>query len=421
MKRKLTFLEGTLYAGGAIANNVVTTVTIRGSFSKACLQAALDKVQRRHPLLNVHIEQDVSSAPYFVQATIKKDIQVRVIDRLTDDDWKSEFVRECLAPFDATDSLLLRVVWIRGENLSDLMFVGHHCICDGRSVLNLMNETLCVLGNPAMDIGSYDQFSSVLDFIPEHVKRNKGNRFIAKCLPMIVKTALRFAAFKKEINRCNPYFIHWNLSKEESKAILEQCKFKGLSIHTFLSAVFLTAYGDVDGRRRCVKLFCSIDMRRFIKEVKNDMLFAFPAMVPLHLKKSSVRNIWQQAEMLKVALAKRMEKLTVYDTLVFSEGLTPLIPQITNYAKKDKGTHAFTFSNMGRVQLEEHYGALAIENLYAPASLFALGNPSTLSITSFKGQIDFMFTSDENFLSYPVARAFQTRALEIIRTSLLTK
>ncbi|MEH6306022.1 condensation domain-containing protein [Olivibacter sp. CPCC 100613] len=418
MRRKLAFLEGTLYAGGVIANNVVTTVTIRGIFSRESLNKALDKVQRRHPLLNVHIEHGDDGTPYFVQNTIKKDIDVRVVDRSGDEDWKDEFVKECLISFDAVNSLLLRIVWIKGNDFSDLIFVGHHCICDGRSILNLVHETLHVLGDPEMDIGTYNQFSAILDFVPTYVKRNRANRMIAKCLPVLTKIALRFASFKKEISRNSPYFIHWKLSVEESKAIFEQCKVRGLSIHAFFCAVFLRAFGDVEGRKRQLKLFCSIDMRRFIKEVKNDMLFAFPAMVPLHLNKNPSRNVWQQAEVLKTTLSRRIEKLSVYDTLAFSEGLTTLIPQITEYAKKDKGTHAFTFSNMGLVQLADQYNGLIVENLYSPASIFALGNPSTLSITCFKAQIDFMFTSDENFLPHASAQAFQTRALEIIRTSL---
>lgn len=419
MKRKLTFLEGVLYAGGTIANNVVATVTIRGSFSEGQLQLALSKVQCRHPLLNVHIQYDAVNAPYFTYNEVTaKSIQIRAVDRINDDHWKEEFIRECLEPFDATNSLLLRVVWLKGLSFSDLVFVGHHCICDGKSILTLMAETLRVLGKPQTDLGSYAQFSSILDFVPEGTKRNRANQVIAKLLPVLTRTALKFALFKREINRSNPYFIHWKLSKEDSEAIFKQCKAKGLSVHAFLSVVLLRAYCETTGKRKKAKLFCSVDMRRFIKEVKDDMLFAFPAMVPLHLKHSSSKNIWEDVEALKTELTTRIEKLTVFDTLVFSEGLTSLIPQITKYAKKDRGSHAFTFSNMGLVRMEEQYGTLTVKNVYSPASIFALGNPSTLSVTSFKGQIDFIFTSDEQFFPYLTALAFRNRAIEITHETL---
>jgi hypothetical protein len=44
----------------------------------------------------------------------------------------------------------MRFVWIKGEETSDMMFVFHHCLCDGGSAMAVLDEFLKLLDNPIM-------------------------------------------------------------------------------------------------------------------------------------------------------------------------------------------------------------------------------------------------------------------------------
>jgi NRPS condensation-like uncharacterized protein len=414
MKRKLSLIEGTMYAGGKTAVNVVSSVTIKGTIQEANLHAALAKVQARHPLLNSIIREDETGIPYFVEQHPVQQINVRIVKRLTDHDWEKESVTECLSPFNTSEGPVVRLVWIKAENISDLVFVGHHCICDGRSVLNMIDETLSLLGEPEKEIGSYKPFSSMLDFIPTEIREKRSNKLKISIFYKVAKLALLALALKKEIKREKPYFLHRKLSIAESSLIIGKCRTEGLSVHDALSVAFLKGFKELEAIKPHSKLYCAVDTRKFIPEIEHNMLFAFPAMIGLSLPNKKTTGFWDQAREFNRQFAKKIEETNMNTVFLYSESLLPLLPRMTKYAKADKGAHDFTLSNMGKVRLNEKYGSLEIESLQSPSTIFPFGNPSTLFSTYFKGQIDFIFTSDEHFIKKEDAFKLKNKAINMI-------
>lgn len=414
MKRSLTFIEGTMYAGGCVPVNVVTGVKIQGNISEENLHHALAKIQDRHPMLKANVLKDEANIPYFATQKVIRKIPVRILPRNTDEDWKKEYSNECLTAFDCKDGPLVRLVWLKSDDVSDLIFVGHHCICDGKTILNLIDETLRLLEQPDTEIGTYDTFASISDFIPDTIKNNKINRLTAAIISSLARLALLVVSLKKEVKRENPYLIHWKLNKEESAALLEKCRSEGSTIHSALCVAFLKAYQSVETIKAHSRLYCAIDMRKFIPDVKNDMTFAFPAMIGLDLKNGKATDFWTHARQFKEELSVKIDKMEINKVLMYSESLLSSLPQMTKYAKADRGTHDFTLSNMGKVPLKEEYSSFKIESLYTPGTIFPFGNPSTLFSTAFKGEIDFIFSSDEGFVKYQDALVIKNNAMSMI-------
>jgi len=414
MKRKLSLIEGTMYAGGQTAVNVVSSVKIKGSIQEADLHAALLKIQGRHSLLSCNIQEDEAGIPYFIEQNPAQRIDVRIVNRHTDNDWERESITECLTPFNTRNDTLVRLVWLKSEDFSDLIIIGHHCICDGKSILNLLDETLSLLSDPEKEIGTYNSFSSIQDFIPTEIRNSKANRLKIQLFSKVAKLALLAVAFKKEIKREKPFFLHWKLSKEESSLIIEKCKAEDSSVHDALSVAFLKGFKDIKTIKSHSRLYCAVDMRKFLPDVKSNMLFAFPAMVGLNLMNQKNNNFWNQTRDFKNNLAKKIDDMNVNTVLLYSECLLPSLPRMTRYAKADKGTHDFTLSNMGKVNISEKYGTLEIESLQSPSTIFPFGNPSTLFTTYFKGQIDFIFTSDEHFIRYEDVLTLKKTAINMI-------
>ncbi len=414
MKRSLTFIEGTMYAGGCVPVNVVTGVKIQGNISEENLHHALAKVQDRHPMLKANVLEDEANIPYFATQKVIRKIPVRILLRNTDEDWKKEYSNECLTAFDCKDGPLVRLVWLKSDDVSDLIFVGHHCICDGKTILNLIDETLRLLEQPDTEIGTYDTFASISDFIPDTIKNNKINRLTAAIISRLARLALLVVSLKKEVKRENPYLIHWKLNKEESAALLEKCRSEGSTIHSAICVAFLKAYQSVETIKAHSRLYCAIDMRKFIPDVKNDMTFAFPAMIGLDLKNRKATDFWTHTRQFKEELSVKIDKMEINKVLMYSESLLSSLPQMTKYAKADRGTHDFTLSNMGKVPLKEEYSSFKIESLYTPGTIFPFGNPSTLFSTAFKGEIDFIFSSDEGFVKYQDALVIKNSAMSMI-------
>lgn len=415
MRRKLTLVEGTMYSDGQTAVNAVVAIKIKGSIDIDVLHAALLKIQARHPLLSVNVLEDETGIPYFMTDEDIGRIPVRVSNRYTDDDWRKETTLECITPFNAKKGPLMRVVYLKSPSASDLIVVCHHCICDGRAILNLLDETLSLLEQPQMEIGSYNSFDSLSDFIPDAIRRSKANLLMLFAVKRLTKLILLMMSSKKEIKRVKPYLLHWKLEQEESAMICRKCKEEGISIHAVLGVLFLQAFNCMETIKSYKKLYCTVDMRKFVPEIKNDMLFAFPVTIGLNLRKDSKIGFWDQARQFKDDLMLEINKTNVNRIFMISDCLSSALPKLAKYAKADAKGHDFTFSNMGCVNIKEKYGAIEVERLYSPVTIFPFGNPSTIFASAFKGQLDFMITSDEYFLKYEDAVAIKEKAMELLR------
>ena len=415
MKRKLTLVEGTMYGDGQTAVNAVVAVKIKGSIDVGNLQHALSKVQARHPLLNVNVREDSTGIPYFITNENIGQIPVRTANRYTNEDWEKQTSVECLTPFDTKNGPLMRVVCLKSAEASNLIMVCHHCICDGRAILNLLDETLRLLAEPQIDIGTYHSFSSLYDFIPDQVKKSRKNLLMVSLVKKLSGLILLAAASKKEIKRVKPYLLHWRINKEESAAILSKCRKEGVSLHAVLSVIFLKAYDTIGTIKSYKKLYCAVDMRKFVPEIKNDMLFAFPAMIELGLKGGCNIEFWDQVRLLKEELILKISKTNVNRIFLLDEGLSTFLPKLAKYAKVDKGAHDFTFSNMGNSSIQENYGLVEVQDVYSPVTIFPFGNPSTFFASAFKGQLDFMMTSDAHFIKYEEAIMIREKVMELLK------
>ncbi|SHG71476.1 condensation domain-containing protein [Pedobacter caeni] len=414
IKRKLSLIEGTMYADGCTAVNVVSGVRIKGNIPEKDLHDALLKIQKRHPLLRACIVEEENGISYFMERKSISPIPVRLVTRYGDEDWEKESMAECLSPFTSKDQPLARLVWIHSEQISDLIFVCHHCICDGRSVLNMMDETLRLLAQPRLEIGAYSTFSSVEEFIPDAIKFNKANMIKVRLFAKVVNFSLKILCLKKAIKRDQPYFLHWKITRAESSMILESCKAADISVNAALSVAFLKAHQQIKQLKSYSRLYCAVDMRRFLPEVKDDMFFAFPAMIGLNLKSNLSSNLWPQARLFKEKLQKEISKIDVSKLFMYSNGLLRTVPKMSKYAKAERGAHDFTFSNMGKVTIKENYGKFEVQALHTPSTVFPFGNPTTLSSTTFRGEIDFILASDEAFLRKEDSMALKRNAMELL-------
>lgn len=74
----------------------------------------------------------------------------------------------------------MRFVWIKGEEISDMMFVFHHCLCDGGSAMAVLDEFLKLLDNPNYDIGQENPILGIHDVVPSEILNSSGQKFKAK-------------------------------------------------------------------------------------------------------------------------------------------------------------------------------------------------------------------------------------------------
>lgn len=417
MKRRMGFLEASMYAGADTPVNVVFPVKVEGYFEERDIRDALEKIQQKHPFLRVTVETGPDGIPSYVSQELIKPIPYRVTDRHCDDDWLAEAEAEWGTPFNQNNTPLARLVCVRSEQVSELLMVCHHCIGDATSIMTLMRELLECLARPDTTLRPYPAFCPEA-LVPARMRRSLLNRLAGRSLAGITRVFLWTVRGMKAVKKERFYTIRWKLGEAETATLLSTCKKKDINLNAALILVFMRAFESAHNVPTSGKMFSSVDMRRFLTEIGKDHLFAFPSMAGLKTPKDN-NGFRAQTVAVKTNLYKQLAKTNAPKLLFFSEYLLPLYPQAIQYAKAGKGGHDFAFANIGRVPLDETYGQIRVAEVHSPFSRFPMGNPSKVSVSTFGGRMDFAFHSEEQYITRQDAEFITGTAMSLLRKHLL--
>ncbi|RBQ07976.1 hypothetical protein [Pedobacter miscanthi] len=416
MKRRLILGERIMHVDAKTPLNCVFTAKISGTISEENLHQALQKIQQKHPLLQMNIDAS-GKAPYFVLNQHIGKIPVRIAERFTDEDWLAESKTEWYKLFDAQNEPLARLVWLKGETVSDLLLVLPHCICDGTTILNLLRELMTLTDNPEQDLIPYPSFHTVKDLLPEDFSITKLGHFKGKVFAALGRLFFFFKATSNtSVDRSN-YAVHWKISTENTKKILLKCKEENTTVHAAICVAFMEAFKQVRGEKAHGKVICPVDIRRFVEAIKQDTMFAFAPIAELKLDESK-NSFWTKARALKSDLDAKVSEMKVYDLLGMSEYFHSSVNKMIGFLRTTKGTHDVTLSNMGLLNIPKDYQNFSITAIHSPTVAFPWKNANTLVCSTFNGQLDFSFMSNESFLREFEAWQIKDRAMELIKENL---
>jgi NRPS condensation-like uncharacterized protein len=414
MNRKLIIGERIMYVEAKAAVNCVFTAKIRGTIQEKNLRMALSEIQRKHPLLRVVIREDEHGKPYFVSDTQIPAIPISIIERFSDDDWITTSEAEWDNRFDVKKGPLARVVWLKSDNVSELLLVCAHCICDGTSMLTIMREMLLLMDLQDTPMEPYESFESIKALIPEHILSNRKMKLKAWFVSKIAGWVLAMKTKKTQFTPGKSYLLHWKMDEEMATALTNQAKQEKTALHATFSVSFVQALQEVKGDQTKSQVIYPVDIRRYIPEIKNDHLFAFAPIEELPVDKDATTDFWTKTRKLRNDLAGRIDVMNIHELLLMSEYFHPAVHRLMTYLKSSDGTHDVTLSNMGRLNIPDNFNTFTLETIYSPSASFPWRNPNTLVISTFRREIDFSFISNESFLSKEDATIVKNRMMEIL-------
>lgn len=411
IKRKLMMVERIMYVDSKTPVNCVFTVKINGVISEDHFKIALDKIQRKHPLLRAYIDHKNAKYPFFVEENDILPIPLRIVERKTDQDWLSESENEWYRIFEDPKKPLVQIVWVKGSAVSEILWVMPHSICDGTTGINLLRELCSLLDDPSAELGSYQTFSSVDDFLPADFNLKKNQRK-ARLYLIMAKLFFFIQSKSKKRNSGKNYALHRKLDTVISKKIVDKCKVNGISVHSLLCAAFMEAFKEFQGKKAKGKVISPVDVRNFIPEIKQDHIFAFAPTVELSLKKG--QNLLENAQQIKKDLVEKIGKTEARELLWMGENMHPVVDRMISLLKSGKGGHDITLSNMGKIDIPNEYKNFKLETIYSPTVAFPWLNSNTLVVTTYNQQMDFTFMSNEDFLPKEDAKKIKDKAIELL-------
>lgn len=423
MKRNLLFLERVLFGDGSEPFHGVYALKINGQLHHAQLRTALARLQEKYAMLRTAIGIGTTGIPYFHTPLSRPEIPLRIVEREDDDDWNRETVYELGTSFDIQNGPLLRVTWIRSIDVSDLIMAFHHCMCDGGSGVALLNDLLALLDDPQTEIGKAPAFQSISDLIPAEILHNRRNRFKAKLSAALVHAGLSLGSLfistknkplPPQDGRRGDYLINWKLGTEQSKALFAHCKQEGVTVNTAVGLALMEAFKAVNGDGAHGKATCPVDIRRYMPEVKRDMLFSYGLALNISLGKSVGAHFWEKAQTLQAHVSKQMNKLNPYEFTMIMEASHHSVHKLRRFLTFAKVGNDFMFSNMGKLDIPVQYHNFTVGTVYSPTVIGPFANPNTIITTTFNGQMDFSFVSNQAFMPQATAMQIREKAMEIL-------
>lgn len=418
MKRKLLFAERMLHGNGEAPFNAVIPVKIKGVFVAENIHHALRKLQEKHPLLRAFVEDDEQGMPWFVvKEGENRPIPVRITERLSEEDWEIQTRFEWASVFDTRKGPLMRMVWIKGAEVSELILVIHHCLCDGGSAMAILSELLLLLDDGAVDIGLEQPILGVNDIVPAEVLKNRKKRVKARLIGGLATFVLWLVPVKKKLlERKRDYMLHWKLDKAQSDQLMLKCKAEGITVNTLLCAAVLAAFKAVRKTQFHNKISCPVDIRRFAPRIKKDNIFAFGLMFVVSADLQL--DFFSNARKMQEDINKKTAKLDAYENIMMMEESHASLDNFTNFLKYGKSSNDCMFSNLGKIDIPHQYKNFELETIYSPSVIGPLGNTTTLVTSTYRQQMDFTFIASEGFIPYEEGLAIQQEFLGIISKQL---
>jgi hypothetical protein len=415
MKRKMLFFERIMYFDGRTPVNCLLTARIRGTITADDLRAALDKVQTKHPLLRAHVVVE-DGQPYFVFDEDPPKIPVRVVQRHDEEDWQTITKEEWKRPFDMDNGPLARMVWIKSDEVSELLLVSHHCACDGASLVAIYKELLLLVDQPDLQVTPYPPFQSLQDLIPKNILSNLKMALVVRSKAALAR--LYFAVTNKTekvASQGEHYLLYWKADTKLSAAFADRCKVEGTTPYSAMCVAFMQAFREVKGVKDFKnKLMCPVNIRKYVPSIAPDMMFNYAPTVMISLSKDGTTDFWELARKFKQSMQEEVERLDAYEFLMGAEHLHAVVPKIVGLLPRIKGSHDFIFSNVGRLDIQEDYRTFKVESFLSSTTALPWRDSTTLVTTYFRGQIDLAFVSNDSFLPYAEAVAIQERGLSIL-------
>ncbi|MDQ1253262.1 MAG: hypothetical protein QG646_2412 [Euryarchaeota archaeon] len=299
---------------------------------------------------------------------------------------------------------------LHSPDVSDLIIMCHHSICDGRALANLVRDILISYADPECKVAVLNP-PDIMKLLP----RKSGFSVAAILTRFFVYNANRkwrksphyffqadYAAITRaywEKKQCGAVLIE--LDPQESKIFSEKCRKEGVSVGSAVTAACIAAHDDISGpfTKNFKLVSVPFDLRRHATTQVGDVFCLCVGAPRFSYTYDAKKPFWENVAVLHKEVHKRVEKLdsTGLEVLGFEPSFIDAFASFGPFFKvtpeaysrtdnlsrfaRDKKNVAFSFtrnyenmtpgtipSNLGRLNLQVTYGNLWIDRMvFLPA------------------------------------------------------
>lgn len=388
--------------------SIVTMLArIKGNVSEGMLKRAVAKIQQKHALLRVRIKEDREHAQWFISAGVQA-IPIEIIPRQAENDWIKIHIEASKIPFEFETHPAIRFILVRSPQVSELIILCHHMICDGMSLAYLARDLMMHLGDPAREVEALPAPPPItLDNLPSDVSASGLVKSVIQ--RMNQKWAEERVFFDQEDYEIltKAYWNHFHheifsieLSKEETSALVDRCKEEKVTVNSALTAAFAGAPSLVEGEKNYhAQIAVGTNLRDRLPFSAGEGMGYYAGAVELKYKYNHKISFWDNARKFHKKIQPKFTNKnlfgdilnwlyldpTIFEAMQFKKlgGLVPSdsarYEKLSAFSKKDdvvlrllkrdkveslERKHWGTaVTNLGRLDFPSTYGALVLDRL----------------------------------------------------------
>lgn len=457
-QRKVTAMESIL--SRLPFATVAMVARIKGHVTQEMLDDAVVKVQQRHTLLRVRMVTDENGDRWFTSENVQA-IPVDCIRRETDTHWITVFEQASQIPFDFDVRPAIRFLLVQGADISELIILCHHVICDGLSLAYLARDVMAHLGDPTRAVEILpDPMPIDRHNIPEDVALNGVVRFFINRFNK--KWAKDRVAFDQADYRdlCAAYWSRYRhrmfvveLSEEQTSALVSRCKAEQVSVNTALTAAMVAAQIGVQGQQPYHSdIVVAGSLRDRLRQPVGESMGFYAAGVQLQHRYEIGKDFWENAHQLQAKLKPLYTNKKLFGEPLMWTHLEPAMLEAMNFKKLSKlvrpdaeryqklshysqqrdvaasllkrnKTDSFdtvmigtAITNLTRMDFPRHYGSLELDRLIMhPGGAFPLVNVNVvLGAVTCSGKLSLLLEYAEERIDTATAEKIKDKALEVL-------
>jgi hypothetical protein len=391
--RKLAGLEIAMrLTDDVTAFNVVAVLQLAGELPTAALRAALDELQRRHPLLRTRIVPDGKS--YVFHFDVAGPIPLEVSDRPAPDSWIAAAQDALHHRFDLPVGPLMRCRYLRGAAGGDLIVTVHHTIIDAASATHLFGELLALCDGQtpanAVETAQEGQVPATALFPPAYT----GVRFAGAVAGFMRRQMADEIAFqwgsrgvrKPPIaaeGRC--CILPIRFSPELTAALIQASRRQRVTLNAILSAGLMAAVQRrlYPTRRAPLRHIIFADLRpRLRVPVADSVLGCLLTMFRFTVTVEQDGDFWALARTIQASTQYSAQSGERYLAYAMAPGMMKMILGVKKFRM---GATALSYS--GPTTLPVTYGSFEVTGLHAFAANMTLGPEYSALVRLFRGEL----------------------------------
>jgi len=314
-------------------NQIISLVArVKGPISEEDLRISLDKVRQQHPLLGVRIYLDENNDAWYTTENVSEN-QLRIVEQTSGSDWNQELSKEYGIRFELGTGPLVRFVLLKSEEISEIIIVCHHAICDGTSLAILARDLLLYVGDPDRKVQEMPEPPlATPDNFPIDIKIGKAIKFAITTLNKKWQKSKIIFDEEDEDNIFRAFgdsykfkIISVELSGEETSNLVENCRKHGITVNSVLNTAFLAARSSIRGPFKGGKrnIMVPVNTRKRYKKPIGEHVGVYVSGFQVKLAYNPKNDFWENA---KIFNDKAKENLHINKIFEFA-AITDLVDQ----------------------------------------------------------------------------------------------